>query len=136
MTWTMPRPVLRLVALLIGLSAAGAFLLGALTAPPKGRLPGERAQGQTGAALEATEATPLGAERIEGPPPPRELTPEEQADLDAEKAARAEAEAERRQEAAARAAEAAPTPPPAPPQPDRVGDLLEKAAPPQEEPVF
>ncbi len=65
------------------------------------------------------------------------LTPEQQAKLDADKAAKAEAAAEARLAAAGvkPVMPTAPTPatPAAPPQ-DRVGEILENAAPPPEEP--
>lgn len=70
MEWTMPRPVLQAVAALLVLGAAGSFIMGVMHAPARGRLPGERAPGETVAAavLNAPEATPLAQERIEGPP--------------------------------------------------------------------
>jgi hypothetical protein len=71
----MPRPVVHWVAALLGLTALTSFAMGIINAPEHGgRLPGERAPGQTGAAqaIEAPEATPLSQERIEGPPPPVE----------------------------------------------------------------
>ena len=140
MNWSMPRPVLNVVAGLIAASALGAFTLGIVTAPARGRLPGERAQGDGGQAIQATEATPLDSERIEGAPPPPELTEEEKAKLEKEKAEKAEAAATARLAAAemAKAAVEAPvapsTPPPSPP--DKVGEILEKASPPPEEPPF
>ena len=137
MTWTMPRSALHLVAGAIAVLSLGAFTLGVISAPPRGRLPGESATRGGGPALEATDATPLEMERIEGPPPLKELTEEEKAALDAEKLARAEAAAEAKL-AAATALPKAPeafTPPPAP-APDPVGAILEKAPPPEEEPPF
>ncbi|MGA0605901.1 hypothetical protein ACO2Q0_07860 [Phenylobacterium sp. VNQ135] len=139
MTWTMPRPVLQLVAVLIGAAALGAFAIGVFTADAPARLPGERREaGDYGQALEAQEAVPLAQERIEGPPPPPELTPEEKARQEAEKKAREE-EARLKAEAAAQG-----TPQPgAPAVPgDQIGDVLEKARPaqptqpPPEEPLF
>lgn len=93
MNWTMPRPMLRLVAWLIGLGALSSFALGIYNASPPGRLPGEAAPGKPGTVIQAMEATPLSQERIEGPPPPPELTPEEKAEREAEAKAKAEAEA-------------------------------------------
>lgn len=138
MQWSMPHRVQQIVAGLLGLTALTAFLLGVINAPDRGRLPGERGDGASGALIQATEATPLSQERIEGPPEPVPLTPEQQAKLDEEKAAKAEAAAAARL-AAAGVTRAAPTsaatqaPLTAPAQ-DRVGEILDNAAPPPEEP--
>src|ERR1700754_3174045 len=138
MQWTMPHRVQQVVAGLLGLTAITAFTLGVINAPDRGRLPGERADGASGALIQATEATPLSQERIEGPPEPTPLTPEQQAKLDEEKAAKAEAAAEARL-AAAGVKPVTPTTAtpatPAPPPQDRVGEILENAAPPPEEPL-
>jgi hypothetical protein len=129
MQWSMPHRVLQAVAGLIVLVALSAFTLGVVNAPQRGRMPGERAPGDTGASpIQATEATPLSQERIEGPPPPVELTPEEKAKQEADKEAKA---------AAKLAAAGVVTPPPptlpvAPP--DKVGEILQNTAPPQEDP--
>jgi len=137
MQWSMPLRVQQVVAGLLGLTAVTAFTLGVINAPDRGRLPGERADGASGALIQATEATPLSQERIEGPPEPTPLTPEQQAKLDADKAAKAEAAAEARLAAAGvkpvTPTLAAPATPAAPTQ-DRVGEILENAAPPPEEP--
>lgn len=138
MQWSMPHRVQQVVAGLLGLTALTAFTLGVINAPDRGRLPGERADGASGALIQATEATPLSQERIEGPPDPVPLTPEQQAKLDEERAAKAEAAAEARLAAAGvkpitPPIGAPPATPAAPPQ-DRVGELLENAAPPPEEP--
>ena len=137
MQWSMPHRVQQVVAGLLGLTALTAFTLGVLKAPDGGRLPGERADGASGALIQATEATPLSQERIEGPPEPVPLTPEQQAKLDEEKAAKAEAAAEARLAAAgvkpATPTVATPATPTAPPQ-DRVGEILDNAALPPEEP--
>lgn len=94
MNWSMPRPVLQMVAALLVATSLGAFALGVVTAPSRGRLPGERLDGVTGRPVEAQEATPLVEERIEGAAAEEEeLTPEEQAKLEAEKKAKAEAAA-------------------------------------------
>ncbi len=138
MNWTMPRPVLKLVATVIVVASLGAFALAAMTAPPRGRLPGERQGGGAGGeAIQAQDATPLTDERIEGPPPPVELTPEEKAKLEADKKAKAEAAALAKAEAdkgAPAGPEAVVVPPPeAPPA------KLEPAPPPPpkvEEPPF
>jgi hypothetical protein len=138
MQWSMPLRVQQVVAGLLGLTAVTAFTLGVINAPDRGRLPGERADGASGALIQATEATPLSQERIEGPPEPTPLTPEQQAKLDADKAAKAEAAAEARLAAAGVHPTAPSTAPtqaaPAAPQQDRVGELLENTLPPPEEP--
>lgn len=137
MNWSMPRPVLQVVALAIGVAAVGAFSIGILTADAPARLPGERNPGGYGEAVEAVDATPLAQERIEGPPPPPELTPEEKARLEAEKKAREDAARARAEADAA----ANGLPPIAAPPPDQIGAVLEKARPappppPPEEPLF
>ena len=142
MTWSMPRPVLQLVAVVLVLACAGSFAVGILTADPPARLPGETEA--AGAAVEAQEAAPLSLERIEGAPPPKELTEEEKAQLEAEKKAKEEAAAlaKAQAEAAALASQAPVEKGPQTPvlqQPaDPLGDLLQKAPPPQprDEPVF
>ena len=73
MQWTMPPRVLQIVASLLVLAATASFVMGVLSAPQHGgRLPGEKVAGAaaSGAAIDATDATPLADERIEGPPPP------------------------------------------------------------------
>jgi hypothetical protein len=75
MEWTMPRPVVQGVAALMALGAAGSFAMGIVNAPEHGRMPGERVPGAvtvTGAAINATDATPLSQDRIEAPPRPVE----------------------------------------------------------------
>lgn len=133
-SWSMPQPVLKLVAILIGAACLGAFALGVATAPDRSRLPGER-RGQVvaGEAMEATDATPLVDERIQGTPPPRELTEEEKAKLEADKKAKEEAAA-----AAKAAADLLTADPAAPPVPAAPAAPAEKAPPPPppEEPVF
>jgi hypothetical protein len=129
MQWSMPYRVLQVVGGLLVLVALSAFTFGVVNAPQRGRMPGEKASGDGGPApIQATEATPLSQERIEGPPPPPELTPEEKAKQEADKEARA---------AAKLAASGAVPPPtlnvPAPP-PDKVGEVLQTAPPPPEEP--
>jgi hypothetical protein len=110
MSWTMPPRVLQIVAAMIVLAAITAFALGVMNAPERGRLPGEKpgAPQPAAAAIDATDATPLVNERIEGPPPP---TPEElaaKAKAEAEAKAKAEAEAAEREAAALAAAGNAP----------------------------
>lgn len=133
LTWSMPQPVLKLVAILIAAGSLGAFALGVATAPDRSRLPGERrGEAVSGTPMEATDATPLVDERIQGAPPPRALTEEEKAKIEAEKKAKAEAEAQAAQAAADLLATA---PAPAAPSP---ATPAEKAPPPPapEEPVF
>jgi len=135
MNWSMPRPVLQWVAITIGALWLGAFALGVATAPERGRLPGEQPGAAAGQPLQATEATPLGEERIEGPPPPPELTDEEKAKIEADKKAKAEADAAAKAEAekAAATPEAPPPDTPAVPPPDAA---QKPAAPSSEEPPF
>jgi len=134
MQWSMPHRVLQVVAALIALVAVSAFTTGIINAPSRGRLPGEKdAGGGTAPALEATDATPLSQERIEGPPPPVPLTDEEKAKLEADKLAKAEAAAAAKLAAVTPSAPTAPATPVAP-APDRVGDLLQNAVPAPEEP--
>lgn len=111
MNWSMPRPVLNWVAVVLGVASLGSFALGIATAPGPARLPGER-PGEAGLLLQATEATPLGEDRIEGPAPPPELSDEEKAKLADEKEAREEAAALAKAEAEKAAAQPI-TPPPA-----------------------
>jgi hypothetical protein len=99
MNWSMPRPVLQIVAGALGLACVASFALGIATAPNRARLPGERS-GEAGTPLQALEATPLGEDRIEGPAPAPEVSDEEKARLaalkeDREAAALAKAEADR-----------------------------------------
>ena len=116
MQWSMPHRVLQVVAGLIVLVAVSAFTLGVINAPQRGRMPGEKSAsgGSDGAApIVATEATPLSQERIEGPPAPAELTPEEKAKQEADKLAKPQADVTAKVAAApgAPAAPAAPTAP-------------------------
>jgi hypothetical protein len=139
MNWSMPRPVLQVVATGLGVAWLGAFALAAFTAPPRGRLPGEGPRGASAEILQAQEATPLVDERIQGAAEPEELTPEEQAALDAEKKAKAEAAALAKAEAAkgAPAGPEAIIAPVAPPIVAKVEPAQPAAPPPKvEEPVF
>ena len=137
MNWSMPQPVLQWVAGALAFVSLAAFTLGVVTAPGRGRLPGEQVRGQSGEAIQALDATPLTEERIEGPPPPKELTPEEKAKLEEEKAAR-EAAAALAKAAAPTTAPPVPTPSLQAPAADPVGDVLQKAPqpPPPEDPPF
>ena len=68
--WSMPRSVLRVVAVIIGLCAVGGFVLGVRGAPEKARLPGEGAPGAAaGVQLQATDAKPLDDAALAPPPP-------------------------------------------------------------------
>lgn len=143
MEWTMPRAVVKTVAALLALIAIAALVMGVLGAPERGRLPGQDQAASIGGPsappMEAAEATPLDDERIEGPPPPKELTPEEKAKLEEEKAVKAEADAAKAEAAKAEESKAAiaakPNTAPAAGSGDRVGDLLDGVTPlPAEEP--
>ena len=91
MNWSMPHPVRQGVAALLALACVAAFTVGVITAPSRGRLPGQAPDGASGTALEAQEATPLSEERIEGAPEPIPLTEEQKAALEAQKKAKEEA---------------------------------------------
>ena len=140
--WSMPRSVLRVVAVLIALCAVSGFVLGVRGAPEKARLPGEGPPGAAaGVQLQATEAKPLGDEVLAPPPPPvvvakvEEKKPEDKKpeadplDLAADQAP------PQTIASATPAKPAAPkptTPPPA--AEDRVGDLLDGITPPPNDP--
>ena len=130
--WTMPRSVLKVVAVIIALCAVTGFVLGVRGAPEKARLPGEGPPGAVSAAqIQATDAKPLGMEPLAPPPPPVRVEIKKAPDpkpavdpLDL-------------------AADQAPAPikPPAPRPPvtptgseDRVGDLLDGITPPPADP--
>ena len=138
MNWSMPRPVLQVVATGLGVVWLGAFALAAFTAPPRGRLPGQGPQGASAEILQATEAKPLVDERLSGAAEVEELTEEEKAALEAEKQAKAQAAAL----AKAEAAKGAPAGPEAliPIPPPAVAKIEPTPAPPPppkvEEPVF
>ena len=118
MNWSMPKPLLRIVGAVLIAIALGAFAMGVIRAPERGRLPGERAEeggggtsAATAAAAAAPEAQPLSQDRIEGPPPAPELTPEEKAQAEADKEAKAQADAASKAQAAQ---PQTPAPPPTP----------------------
>lgn len=79
--WTMPQPVLRLVALLLLTCAVGAFVLGILGAEPRGgRLPGEGlTEGQGSAPMSAMDAQALD---LVAPEPPPIVVVQEEAEAD------------------------------------------------------
>lgn len=127
--WSMPRSVLRFVAVILGLCAVGGFILGVRGAPERGRLPGEAAG--SSAPIQASDAQPLEdlvltpselppepkkeeekpAEDVEPPPLPIEKAPEPKATPPAK----------------------APAPPP---EEDRVGDLIDGLTPQPEQPPY
>jgi len=111
-----PR-VLRIVAGVLVVISIGAFAMGVIRAPERGRLPGEREAGggsstSAATAAAAPDAQPLSQERIEGPPPAPELTPEEKAQAEADKAAKAQADAAAKATAQPLALPPPPTPTP------------------------
>jgi hypothetical protein len=121
--WSMPRSVLRVVAVIIALCALTGLVLGIQGAPDRGRLPGETTRGNVGATVDAPDAKPL-IEEI--PPPPQEKKkPEDEMKKD-----------EVDPDASATAPVA---PPPSTPAAkpgaadDRVGDLLDGVTPPPQE---
>jgi len=129
MQWSMPHRALQIVAGLLVSIAVFAFGAGVWNAPNRGRLPGERAaDAAPGSAPTApvTEATPLSQERIEGPPPTAELTPEEKAAQEAAKLAKAQTDVTAKVAPAAQGAAA----PAAPTAPVPVAPSVETPAPP------
>lgn len=139
MNWSMPRPVLQGVAAAIAVACLVSFGLGVATAPPRSRLPGERAlAGGAGQVLQAQDAIALGDERIEGPAPPPELSDEEKARL-AEEKERKEEEAAAARAAAAGVMPVTPATPVTAPTPGAEAQPAAPATPPPpkvEEPVF
>ena len=138
MNWTMPQPVLQVVAAILGVACVGSFALGVATAPSRGRLPGERLDGVTGQVIQAKDATPLTDERIQGAALPAELSDEEKARLADEKEAKEEAAAAAKAEAAGVMPVTAAT---AAAPPEKVGEAPVVAPPPPppaktEEPPF
>lgn len=137
--WSMPKSVLRVVAVIIAACAVGGFVLGVRGAPEKARLPGESAaQGQ---AIDAPDATIL--DNDERPPPPPEKTEEElkaeEEKKKAEEEAKAALDAARLVEAEKSAVPKIAPPPakaPAPPVDDQVGDLIDGLTPPPEQPPY
>lgn len=135
--WSMPKSVLRVVAVIIAFCAVGGFVLGVRGAPEKARLPGESAA--SGAAINAPDATIL--DNDERPPPPPEKTPEElAAEAEKKKAdeeARAALDAAKLADSDVTAPRIAPPPPaPTPPANDQVGDLIDGLTPPPEQPPY
>ena len=139
MNWSMPRPVLQGVAALLVTACSASLIWGIVSAPSRGRLPGQAPAGAGEQPLLAQDATPLTEERIEGAPEPIPLTEEEKAALEAEKKAREEAallaraEAEKGAPAGPEAIIAAPPPS----APERAQAPEPPPLPPkQEEPLF
>ncbi len=128
--WTMPQPVLRLVALLLLTCAVGSFVLGILGAEPRdGRLPGEGLADRDGAApMSATDAQALD---LAAPDPPPIVVVEDETEAEAREAAAA---ADPQTPALQVPDDPAPAvrppaqtpPPPAPPtNGDAIGDLVD-----------
>lgn len=128
--WTMPRNVLRVVAVILAICAVGGFVLGVRGAPERARLPGESPE--DGTALKATDARPLEdlvltPSELEPEPPKTEEKPEEKAEETAPVVAPVEAPKT-----------APPAKGPAMPSADedRVGDLIDGLTPPPEQPPY
>lgn len=116
--WSMPQPVLRLVAVALASCGAVGFVLGLNGATPQARLPGEAAAPAAGETAAVAEAQPV----IDAPPP---LKPEEETPIVKAEAPKPKAE---------------PAPEPTLMQPtdgaqqDPVGQILDTVSPPTEEP--
>lgn len=139
--WTVPQPVLRIVALLLLVCAVGAFALGILGAEPRGgRLPGEGlVEGEGATPVVATEAQALTAEGpAEAPVEPAAETAEAAAPAAPTETAQADPQVPALQvpdEPAPAARPPAPAPPPAkapapkapatPQNGDAIGDLVD-----------
>ena len=138
--WSMPRSVLRVVAVIIGLCAVSGFVLGVRGAPEKARLPGEGAPGAAaGVQLQATDAKPLDDTAL-APPPPVVEKAEAEKKPEEKKPAADPLDLAADQAPPMAVATAAPAKP-APPKPvtppaaeDRVGDLLDGITPADEPP--
>ncbi|MBP7650143.1 MAG: hypothetical protein KA085_09900 [Phenylobacterium sp.] len=139
--WSMPRSVLRVVAVIIGLCAVSGFVLGVRGAPEKARLPGEGAPGAAaGVQLQATEAKPLDDTALAPPPPVVVEKAEEEKKPEEKKAAADPLDLAADQAPPVAVATVTPAKP-APPRPvtppvaeDRVGDLLDGIIPADEPP--
>lgn len=138
--WSMPRSVLKVVAVLIALCAVGGFVLGVRGAPEKARLPGEGPPGSVSAAqIQATEAKPLADEPLVPPVAPmveekpkveeKKVPAPDRLDLAADQPPPQSVTV------VAPAKNAAPKPPATPSAAeDRVGDLLDGITPPPVDP--
>lgn len=120
MTWTMPRRVLQIVAVLIGLCAVGGFAMGLGSTPMRRAAPADEGPAGNAPPLVAADARPINTEEVAPPPEPEkpeeapeEKKPVEKAPAPVEKAPVNQVE----------------TPAPQPPA-DRVGDLLDAVTPP------
>src|SRR5690606_39593800 len=77
--WTMPRSVLSVAAVLIGLSAVAGFMFGLGGTPENSRLPGEAEAGaKSSTPLVAADALPLDEE----PPPPPKVEEKEEVETE------------------------------------------------------
>ena len=124
----MPRSVLRIVAVIIGLCAVSGFVLGLRGTPEQGRLPGEVVKGAGARALDALDAKPL-----------VDSTPQEVAKTgDRKKPEDKKPEDPLDAQALALAPPVVAVPPPTVAKPkgpdDKVGDLLDAVTPPPEDP--
>ncbi|MBR7617871.1 hypothetical protein JKL49_00600 [Phenylobacterium sp. 20VBR1] len=133
--WSMPRSVLRVVAVIIGLCAVGGFILGVRGAPEKARLPGEGPAGAApGVQLQATDAKPLDDAAL-APPPPVVVEKVEEKKPEAKKPAADPLDLAADQTPPVAVASVTPPKPPAsktatpPAADDRVGDLLDGITP-------
>lgn len=127
--WSMPRSVLRVVAIVLGLCAVGGFILGVRGAPDRARLPGESREG--GAALQASDARPLDDFVLT----PSEVVAEpKKEEKPEEKAEEAILPVEKAPVAPVTPAPKAPTLPTA--DEDKVGDLIDGLTPPPEQPPY
>lgn len=122
--WSMPRSVLKVVAVIIALCAVAGFVLGLQGTPDRGRLPGEVEPGAGAASVDAPDAKPL-IEETPPPPPPEKKKDEDEVKKD-----------EVDPDAVPTLPVAPPTTAvpakPGPPE-DRVGDLLDGVTPPPQE---
>lgn len=138
--WSMPRSVLRVVAVIIGLCAVSGFVLGVRGAPEKARLPGEGAPGAAaGVQLQATDAKPLD-DTVLAPRPPVVEKADEDKKPDVKTPAADPLDLAADQAPPVAVATVTPAKP-APPKPvappaaeDRVGDLLDGITPADEPP--
>ena len=124
----MPRSVLRVVAVIIGLCAVGGFVLGLRGTPEQGHLPGEVVKGAGARALDAQDAKPLA-----------DSTPQDVAKAgDRKKPEDKKPEDPLDAQALALAPPTVAVPPPvaakAKGADDKVGDLLDAVTPPPEDP--
>lgn len=134
--WSMPRSVLRVVAVIIGLCAVSGFVLGVRGAPEKARLPGEGPPGAAaGVQLQATDAKPLDDAALAPPPPVVDEKVEEEKKPEEKKPAADPLDLAADQAPPATVAAVTPAKPATPksvtppPAEDRVGDLLDGITP-------